>query len=182
MAGEIDAATCMTRQVELIDAPLSAIDALLDEVGIRDGFAAFLRWAKARGYPVSIVSDGVDHFIRHILKRHGIEDLPVTANRLVAAGGDRWTLELPWRRADCTVGAGVCKCDIVGAPGMAGPTVYVGDGRSDFCVATRPDILFATARLEAFCGERVIPFLPFDSFADVQAVLEDLSEPVARTA
>ncbi len=183
IAGEIDAATCMTHQVELIDAPLPAIEALLDGVGLRDGFAAFLDWSKVRGFPVSIVSDGVDHFIRHILQRHGIHGVPVTANRLVRAGDNRWTLELPWRRAECSVGAGVCKCDVVGVANNSQPIIYIGDGRSDFCVATRPDVLFATARLETFCEERAIRYLPFDSFADVQAVLENLGQPrVARTA
>ena len=176
VAGEIDAATCMTQQVELIDAPLSAINALLDEVELRDGFAAFLNWARARDIPFSIVSDGVDHFIRRILERHGIHGVTVIANRLVAAGENRWTLELPWRRADCAVGAGTCKCDVVGTAGNDRPTIYIGDGRSDFCVATRPGhIVRDRPPRETFCGERAIPFLHFNSFADVQAELEELS-------
>jgi 2,3-diketo-5-methylthio-1-phosphopentane phosphatase len=183
VAGEIDAVTCMTQQVELIDAPLCEIEALLDRVELRDGFVAFLEWSRNRANPFTIVSDGVDHFIRHILKRHAIDDVTIIANRLVAAGHDRWTLQHPWRQSNCAGGSGVCKCAIVDASYDDRTTIFIGDGRSDFCVATRPDMLFATGRLERFCDERTIPFRSFDSFADIQAVLENLGEARAvRTA
>jgi 2-hydroxy-3-keto-5-methylthiopentenyl-1-phosphate phosphatase len=180
-AGDIDAATCMIQQVEQINAPLVDIEAVLDGVGLRSGFAAFLEWSKARCIPVSIVSDGVDHFIRYFLERNGVAGVPVIANRLVAARHTRWTLEFPWHRAACAVGAGTCKCSIVNTGDQDGPTVYIGDGKSDFCVASKADILFATARLRAFCVERAIPFFPFESFADVQAILEDLSAPASAS-
>ena len=176
IAGEIDAVTCMAAQVGLIEAPLSAIDALLDQVELRDGFAELLGWCKARDIPFAIVSDGVDYFIQRILKRHGIDNVTVIANHLVAAGADRWTLEHPWRRPDCAGRSGVCKCAVVVPEGDDLATVFAGDGRSDFCVATRPDILFATGRLERFCCERRIPFVPFDSFHDVRTALDALGE------
>lgn len=183
IAGEIDAATCMKRQVELVEAPIDAIETLLGTVGLRDGFREFLGWSKAREISLTVVSDGVDHFIRHILARHGIEDVPVIANRLVPAGERRWSLEQPWRRGGCAGGSGVCKCSVVGTGEDERPTVFIGDGRSDFCVADKPDLLFATAGLERFCGERAIPFLPFESFADVQAALDGLTGlRIARAA
>jgi len=176
MTGEIDAATCMVAQVELIEASLSALDAQLDEVALRPGFAELLRWCRARDIPFTIVSDGIDHFIHRILKRHDIDDVTVIANRLVSVGNNRWTLEHPWRQADCVGRSGVCKCAVVAAKRDDQATVFVGDGRSDFCVAARPDILFATGRLQRFCVERGLSFLPFDDFANVQTALEALAE------
>lgn len=180
IAGEIDAATCMSAQVELIEASLSELDALLDQVGLRAGFADLLGWCRAQNIPLAIVSDGVDHFIHRILKRHGIGDVTVIANRLVATGADRWTLEHPWRRPDCVGRSGVCKCAVVAPEGDGRATAFAGDGRSDFCVATRPHILFATGQLERFCVERTIPFVPFDSFHDVRTSLDALGK--ARAA
>lgn len=176
LAGEIDAATCMAAQVALVKASLSSLDAQLDGIDLRDGFVAILAWCRARGIPFTIVSDGVDYFIYRILKRHGIDDVPIIANRFVAAGHDRWKLEHPWRRSDCVGRSGVCKCAVLAAEDNERITVFVGDGRSDFCVATRPDILFATGQLERFCVEGAISFLPFDSFADVQSALEAVAE------
>ena len=183
IAGSIDAAACMSAQVELIQAPLSAIDALLDQVELRSGFVELLGWCRARNISFTIVSDGVDHFIHRILMRHGIDDVIVIANRLVAAADDRWTLEHPWRQPDCAGGSGVCKCAAVAAERNGQVTAFVGDGRSDFCVAVRADILFATGRLARFCVERAISFVPFDSFDDVRTTLEALDErQPARTA
>ncbi|WP_340318154.1 MtnX-like HAD-IB family phosphatase [Rhizorhabdus argentea] len=182
-AGEIEASTCMKQQVELIAAPLADIETLLGTVSLRSGFREFLGWSKANDIPVSVVSDGVDHFIRHILIRHGIDDVPVIANRLVSTGPGRWSLDQPWRKTGCKGGCGVCKCAIVETGEDERPTVFIGDGRSDFCVAAQPDILFATAGLDRFCGERSIPFLPFNTFADVQAALAGLTGlSVARAA
>ena len=181
-SGRIDAATCMSRQIGLIRAPLSAIDAVLDEVELRDGFVDLLGWARRRGIRVSIVSDGVDYFIRSILSRHGIAGLPIVANRLITLGVNRWALEQPWRTADCTGGSGVCKCSIVATFEDDRPLVYIGDGRSDFCVATTPDLLFATAGLERFCCTRGIAHFPFTSFAEVQSALARIAVPARAIA
>ena len=176
-ADRIDAATCMTRQIALIRAPLAAIDAVLDEVELRDGFTDFLDWAGRRGVPISIVSDGVDYFINRILSRHGIHGLPLVANRLVAMGDDRWSLHQPWRVANCAGGSGVCKCRVVASFKDDRPLVFIGDGRSDFCVATKPDLLFATAGLERFCTDRGIAHQAFTTFGDIEAALERIAVP-----
>lgn len=180
VAGDIDAATCMSRQIALLRAPRAAIDAVLDTVQLRDGFIAFLAWASRRGFPVQIVSDGVDYFIRHILARHGIADVPVIANRLVMIADGEYRLEQPWRMAGC--GSGVCKCAIVAARRDARQLVFVGDGRSDFCVAAKPDILFATAGLERHCNAQKIAHKPFTSFAYVQSALECIAFDAAALA
>jgi 2,3-diketo-5-methylthio-1-phosphopentane phosphatase len=172
VAGSIDSATCMARQIPLITAPLAAIDDALDAVELRDGFAAFLGWAKRRSISVQIVSDGVDYFIRRILARHGIHDVPIIANRLVQHEGG-YRLEQPWRIVGC--GSGVCKCHVVEIPADGSKLVFVGDGRSDFCVASRPDILFATGSLETYCADREIAHVPFTSFASVQSTLERIA-------
>jgi 2-hydroxy-3-keto-5-methylthiopentenyl-1-phosphate phosphatase len=172
VAGEIDSATCMARQIPLINAPLAAIDELLDTVELRDGFASFLGWTRRRSVPVQIVSDGVDYFIRRILARHDIHDVPIIANRLVQKDG-LFSLEQPWRIVGC--GSGVCKCHAVEVPADGSKLVFVGDGRSDFCVASRPDILFATNSLESYCADREIAHVPFTSFASVQSALERIA-------
>lgn len=180
VAGDIDAATCMSRQIPLLRAPLAAIDAILDTVELRDGFVAFLGWAQRRGFPVQIVSDGVDYFIHRILARHGIADVPVMANRLVVIADGDYRLEQPFRVVGC--GSGVCKCRIVEAPSDRRQLVFVGDGRSDFCVANKPDVLFATAGLERHCAEQKIAHKPFTSFAYVQSALECIAFDVDALA
>ncbi len=178
IAGRVDAATCMRLQIAEVRGSLGAIEAVLDRVSLRPGFTDFVGWARRRGTPLAIVSDGVEQFIRHVLTRHGLDDVPVFANRLLPAGPGRWTLHQPWRVGGCTGGSGVCKCNILSAFDDR-PLVFVGDGRSDFCVANQPDILFATASLEHFCRSQDIAHQPFADFDDVRAALERISAPAA---
>lgn len=51
--------------------------------------------------------------------------------------------------------------------------VFISDGVSDLAAAVEADVLFARRglRLE-YCVEKSIPYLPFDTFADIQLKLE----------
>ena len=48
--------------------------------------------------------------------------------------------------------------------------VFVGDGVSDLAAAREADVLFARAglRLEEYCRENKIPYIPFNTFADIK--------------
>ena len=166
--GAIGSAECMQRQVALIRATKRQLDAALDEIDIDPSFPAFASFCRSRGIPLTIVSDGVDYFIHRILARHGLAQLPVTANHLTICGLNghtRYYLASPFSEATCASAAGMCKCRSVGL--ASGMRVYVGDGRSDFCVAAKPDLLFAKGHLAAFCERQNIPFMPYREFADV---------------
>lgn len=179
IAGRMDGATCMRLQIASLHASIDEIETVLAGVTLRRGFAEFVSWARHRDYPLTIVSDGVEQFIRPVLTRHGFGDIPVFANRLAAAGSGRWTLDQPWSAGSCTGGLGACKCNILSAFDD-GPLAFVGDGRSDFCVAREPEILFATASLEQFCRTQQIEHKPFTDFGDVQAALERITGPAKR--
>ncbi len=171
-AGTIGAAECMRRQVELLRAPDRLLNDVLDGVEIDPGFGAFVAWCEARRIPLTIVSDGVDYFIRRVLVRHGLEHLPVVAN--VLAGDERAgrRLEQTSRNDECRARAGVCKCALLRMQnGGLALTVYVGDGRSDFCVAAQADLLFAKDELARFASRSGIEYQPFANFADVQRAL-----------
>jgi len=168
-AGRITAAQCMRRQIALLRADDAAIDAVLDAQVLDPGFADFVAWCEAQGLPVSIVSDGVDRFIGRILARHGLQRLPFVSN-VLAGQASRRTLRQPWRREGCAAGSGVCKCAVAETDDR--PLVFIGDGRSDFCLSGRADILFAKGELAAYAAGRDRPFHPFETFNDVTAVLQ----------
>ena len=171
LAGRLSGADCMRRQVALIGGSDAQLDAVLDRVELDPGFADFVAWCEARGLPLGIVSDGVDYFIARILARHGLQRLPQVANRLTGKPGAR-RLEQPWLRPDCGAGSGVCKCAAGLLQEPAGATsIFVGDGRSDYCIADRADILFAKGALADRAGDRGQAFLPFDTFDDVRRTL-----------
>src|SRR6516165_9770867 len=63
-AARIDAAACMRGQVALIGGDDASLDAVLDEVEFTEGFPEFAAWCADNGVELTVVSDGVDYFIR----------------------------------------------------------------------------------------------------------------------
>ena len=180
--GEITAADCMRGQVALIGGDDAALDAVLDGVELADGFAEFVVWCSANAVPLTVVSDGVDRFIARILGRHGLDHLPVVANSLVGEAGAR-RLEQPWARAGCAAGSGVCKCQVAtGDEGANDPLVFIGDGRSDFCVSNRADLLFARDKLAAYARARAVPHHAFSDFHTITTTLAAAHGRLARRA
>jgi len=177
-AGRMDAASCMRGQIALLQGDSAALDAVLDEVGLAPGFRDFVDWCAVSAIPLTIVSDGVDYFIRRILARHDVADLPVVSNKLAGRAGAR-RLAQPHRRDGCAAGAGVCKCEVTRrrqGPSRGRPAlVYIGDGRSDFCVSARADVLFAKDVLADYAERRGQSHHPFSTFHDVLAVLQPLA-------
>lgn len=60
--------------------------------------------------------------------------------------------------------------------------VFIGDGVSDSPAMREADVLFARKglRLEGYCVEHGIKYLPFGSFADIQMMLEEILEEDER--
>jgi 2-hydroxy-3-keto-5-methylthiopentenyl-1-phosphate phosphatase len=170
-AGEIDAAACMR----------AALDGFLDQIELDPGFPRFVAWCAEERVPLTIVSDGVDYFAQRILEHHGLGHLPLFANHLKVEA-QRYTLTHPWRAPECRAGAGVCKCAIATADSTEEPDllVYVGDGRSDRCVATSADFLFAKDDLAAHCRRQRLPYLPFENFDQVRETLLTLDRRPKR--
>jgi 2-hydroxy-3-keto-5-methylthiopentenyl-1-phosphate phosphatase len=122
-----------------------------------------------------------------VLERYGLT-LPFYANRLQWQGGDRWRLAFPHARSDCQALSGNCKCRFTeGEPRQL--RIVVGDGRSDFCVAGRADLVLAKGALLDHCRASNMPHLAFADFDEASLQLAgwlehrqfaDIGEPAAR--
>lgn len=170
--GEIDSGECMRRQVALIRGDRNTLDAVLDEIEIDPGFVDFVQFCTATSLPITIVSDGVDYFIKRVLQRHGVDQFPVIANALIAGGQGADTfykLLSPYSDENCKAASGVCKCRTIN---VLGPRIYVGDGRSDFCVSDKPELVFAKGKLADFCGRENIAFIDYEGFEDLTQSLK----------
>lgn len=168
-AGLIGSRECMIRQVDLVRATPEEIDRFIENIEIDPGFANFVNLCSSLGHAVTVVSDGLDRTIGTVLKRSGI-DVPFRANRLSWAGGKRWRLKFPHARSDCATLAGNCKCQFAEAE-RASPRIVVGDGRSDYCIAGRADLVLAKSALAARCREQRLPHIEFRDFAEASELL-----------
>jgi len=132
-------------------------------------FHSCLWFCRRHGVEAIVVSDGFDRVVRAVLERAGIA-IPFFANRLEWQGGDRWRLTFPYSQSDCRVSGANCKCSH-GVERRYGSAVAIGDGRSDFCMATRADFVIAKGTLAGFCRSRGLAHRPFGDFHDATAHL-----------
>lgn len=170
-AGRIPSRQCMAAQVSLLQMSPAALDAMIATFEVDPAFHDFVALCRRRGVTTTVVSDGMDRVVGGVLARAGL-DLPYKANRLVSTGGDRWSLEFPHMRQACVSASGNCKC-ATAMGSSAGMTVMVGDGRSDFCVATRTTYVLAKAKLATHCAANHLPHSAFTDFRDATTLLAD---------
>lgn len=173
IAGRIGSRECLRQQTELIHASPAQLDAFASAVEIDASFLSVLIACRATQTPVAIVSDGFDRVIHRVLARHGIRDIPVFANHLHPHSSNRWQLSFPNATAACD--AGVCKCDVASADQCS--FVFVGDGRSDFCVVSNAALIFAKASLADHCRQVGLPFISFNSLGVVADWLLSITQP-----
>ncbi|MFD2141616.1 HAD-IB family phosphatase [Ancylobacter oerskovii] len=174
-AGEISSRECLAAQVALIHASEEDVRRALSTISLDPDVPHFVAAARRLGAEVSVVSDGFDVSILPLLAAAGL-DLPVTCNRMLPIGGNRWTASFSNGNEGC--GSGTCKC---ASTADKQPLVLIGDGRSDFCLARRADFVFAKGSLAAYCAEESLPHLAISSFADALAFLPALISEMSPT-
>ncbi len=167
--GRIGSRECMVRQIDLVRATPAEMDAFISTVSIDPGFRSFVDRFRGLGHALTVVSDGLDRTIRNVLDREDIV-IPYFANHLQLIGRDRWRLTFPHAKGTCATLAGNCKCSRL-EDGPRTLTIMVGDGRSDFCVAGRADLVLAKGSLLRHCRENDLPHTGFETFEEATVLL-----------
>ena len=166
--GEITSRECMSRQVELIQADLSTLMRFAASLPIDEGIVTLQQQCAQHGIPLIIVSDGIDRLIEAVLRRHGLSSIPVVSNHLVWDGNGAPSLSFPYASPDCLIGAGTCKCAIATFFGLSlKETIYIGDGRSDRCISTMAQKVYAKAGLREWCDLQGVAYEPFETLTEV---------------
>jgi len=165
---EISSRECLSQQIELIRANRPTLVQFASDFTIDPGFIPLARTCTERGMPLTVVSDGLDLVVETVLRRHGLSHIPYFANHVIWKTEENPALEFPNAVPACESGAGTCKCAITGVGRKrAIPSVYVGDGRSDFCVTAKMDRVYAKGALQDWCESQGISYHPFESLKDV---------------
>jgi 2-hydroxy-3-keto-5-methylthiopentenyl-1-phosphate phosphatase len=164
LEGRLTSWQATAQNVSLLRATPEEIAGFLRHIPIDPDFPAFVQLCRRAGARVTVVSDGLDLVLRSVLGAAGI-DLPCVANQLVWQGGDRWVARFPHRRPECKFQMGNCKCAHRRRPRTA-VNVMVGDGRSDFCIAERCQLVIAKGSLLRRCREQQLPHMAMTGFGD----------------
>ncbi len=161
----------MARQFALVRAKEDDLLEFVDRhARVDETFSAFAEFCQHQGILLEIVSEGLDFYIRHLLRKWEI-DVPLRTNRTTFEDG-RVRIAYPWADATCNL-CGTCKLLRLFELRVQGYRVaYVGDGHSDLCPAVEADLVFAKRELADLCREEAIDFIPFRDFSDIRRRLE----------
>ncbi len=173
-ARKIGTRESMVRQFALVRAKQADLIRFVDEhVEIDETFPDFVGFCNRRHIRLEIVSEGLDFYVRHLMRKWDLP-LPLRTNHAVFEEG-RIRIEYPWADATCTL-CGTCKLLRLFQLRTEGfRMAYVGDGHSDLCPAVEADVVFAKRELAELCAEESIAYTTFVNFADVQRHLRGLT-------
>jgi len=141
-----------------------AVESLRKAVHVDPAFAGFVDWCRAEGFPLTVLSSGMEPVVRLFVGEFGI---PFFAHP-VEVSEEGWI----YRRNPLHDKKAILK-----SAKQAGEIVFVGDGTSDVAAVDYTDVLLAKQGqfLAEYCGANGITFYPFEDFRDVQGTLESLS-------
>ena len=165
--GKIGSRDCLAMQTKLIRSRKSDLIDFSESTHIDKSFIDFARYCGDQAIEIAILSDGIDLLIKTILHRYSLDHIRVYSNSLESTNG-HFEMLFPYFREDCMSRSGVCKCKIMEKLSIpSGINILVGDGRSDFCLASKVDLTFAKADLLDFCRLKEIPHVRFKEFRDI---------------
>ncbi|ACD65993.1 MAG TPA: 2,3-diketo-5-methylthio-1-phosphopentane phosphatase [Sulfurihydrogenibium sp.] len=165
--GKITTRECLDAQMALITITEKELDDFLSKIEIDESFLMFVDFVKSNyNSKVYILSDGFKLFIEKILKPYGVlSNIDGIYANNVKLINNKFQTFYNHSKHDCQLG--VCKCSLVQSLKNS-KSIYIGDGRSDFCVSQTTDFVFAKGKLFDFLKENKFKhFTKFSTFKDV---------------
>lgn len=145
-----------------------AVASLTGAVHVDPTFAGFVDWCKEAGWPLTVLSSGMEPVVGLFVEQFGIPFFahPVEVSR------EGWL----YRRNPHHD-----KKTILRSAKEESGIVFIGDGTSDVAAVEYTDVLFAKQGqfLAEYCRAEGIPYYSFGDFREIQVALESL--PSRRT-
>ena len=143
-------------------------------------FKDFAAYCYSNNYPLTVLSDGMDNYIKKILSNNGLKHLKIYANKFVFLNDKKVAAKFPYFEKGCLKCAN-CKGAHIKEYRKDGETVvFIGDGLSDLCAIPEADIIFAKDDLKLYCEKNSIPFFNFNNFKDVLEKIKEIESDLAR--
>lgn len=164
-SGELSGRDLTSKEAEFVRVSETEAVKYAEGFDIDPAFKSFVAFCKSNSMEMTVLSDGLDFYIKRIFDVNGISGVPFYSNiARFESGGVR--VEFPYQ-SDCTK-CGNCKgYQILTKTGIDDLIVYVGNGFSDRCAVQYADMVFAKDELLRHCDENNITYFPFENFGDV---------------
>ncbi|MEW6621906.1 MAG: MtnX-like HAD-IB family phosphatase [Bacillota bacterium] len=149
---------------------IEALNKIIDPITIDPTFKDLVSYCEKNQFPLYILSDGYDFYIKYLLAREGL-NIPYYANRMIF--NPDLDIETPYH-SSCGI-CGVCKSQLMEHLQNTGTkSIYIGDGYSDFCPSKKADFVFAKSTLYKHCLAAGKEVHEFRSFGDILKILQSL--------
>jgi len=141
------------------------LEALKGKIKVRAGLHELVNYCLGEGFRLVIVSNGLDFYIKAVLKDLGLESIEVHAAqasfhpegiKVQYVGPDGERLEDGFKEAYTQ---SFLK--------LGYRVIYIGNGDSDVAPAKYAHYVFATGDLLAYCKDNNLKYKPFETFIDV---------------
>jgi 2-hydroxy-3-keto-5-methylthiopentenyl-1-phosphate phosphatase len=149
------------------------VEALQGNVKVRAGFHELVSYCLEKGLRLVIVSNGLDFYIRAVLKELGLGDVEVyAAQASFHPAGMRVRYVGPDGKR---VNDGFKEAYIESFLRLGYRVIYIGNGDSDIAPAKYAHHVFATGDLLAYSKENNLDCKPFKDFGDIVKYLKQMS-------
>jgi 2-hydroxy-3-keto-5-methylthiopentenyl-1-phosphate phosphatase len=188
--GEIGSKEAFSMMLERIKAKKSELTDFISKItSIDPHFKEFCRYLKDLGIDLVVVSDGFEFYIRTLLEKEGIYDIPIFANDIKEDKDGKLIPIFPHHNKECDK-CGNCKRDVIKSLMEEHDyLIFIGDGYSDKCPSELADTLFAKRFLYQHAAREEIPAVYFRGFDDItrefekeiKGVIFDLDETLVNS-
>jgi len=148
------------------------VQATKNQATVREGFAGMVNYCSANDYRLVIISNGLEFYIKTVLKEIGMDDIEIYAahTEFHSDGLKVQYIGLDGKRSDDGLKESYIKHYIKEGYRV----IYIGNGDSDIHAAEHAYQVIARDDLLAYCRENNVNCEPFDDFNDVIRVLKQL--------
>lgn len=154
------------------------VDQILQQIEPRKGATDFLQFCRDQEIPVTILSDGMQYYIRQLLQIHNLQANVVISNPIDYSHDGQLQLGFQNSNPACKW-CGCCKASVVRSMKQRARgqrIVYIGDGTSDYYGSSFADWIFARGTLANYLDQEGSSYYPFETFYDVIRVLKPALE------
>jgi 2,3-diketo-5-methylthio-1-phosphopentane phosphatase len=179
----ISARECIRQELNLVeDFNFDKFNEEVDNEKLDIYFGKFISYCNENSYDIFLISEGLDYYINRILKREGLEQMKLFCNKMTWFTGKygkiKLSCEFPYSDEVCSY-CGMSKRNILISNTNDYDneiSVLIGDGTSDFCVASYADMVFAKRKLASYCWKHNITYFEYNNFNDIIHKIEKLKE------
>lgn len=171
LKGKISSKECLEKECRLIEITKRELKDFALSQKIDEHFPDFVDLCKREKVDLAILSDGLDYYIKLILKKYHLEDIPFYSNA-VRCEGKKLIPFFPYYEKGC----GNCgNCKKYHLKNLRRPkqrVAYIGDGLSDKCAIAEADFVFAKNDLKSFCQKEKMNYFEFKDFKDIISIFQ----------